>query len=458
MSIEQKIAQLLEEAQKLQAESVESLSEEEQAQYINEAVDHEKMADQHAHHSERHELEASNDGHPDHDHASTAHANAEAAHKEAAKKLKEHGADSDHYKKAAAEAATATRDAKDESSHLRFRKVAKPHRFEEASSYYTKKEMKEETMITEQMHTVEIDHMGGNDEHAKKHNVAIHHHDEDKQTAHATGTKENLRKYLAKHYDSHEDAKEHHPEVFKEEHNISVDVSADVAALINGEELTEEFKTKAATIFEAAVVTRVKAEIAKIEEQFETQLAEQVEQIKEGLVEKVDGYLNYVVEQWMTDNELALENGMKTEIMESFIAGMKNLFMEHYIEVPAEKYDLVGELEEQAEVMKSKLDEQLAANVELSKQVNEMKRTSSIEEFCADLADTDAEKFKGLAEELAYEDVESFKTKLQTIKENYFGKKATPNVSSVVTDDPVQLDEEAKTIDPVMAKYLAALK
>jgi hypothetical protein len=391
MSIEQKIAQLLEEAQKLQAESVESLSEEEQAQYINEAVDHEKMADQHAHHSERHELEASNDGHPDHDHASTAHANAEAAHKEAAKKLKEHGADSDHYKKAAAEAATATRDAKDESSHLRFRKVAKPHRFEEASSYYTKEAMKEET----------------------------------------------------------------EEEV---EQELKVDVSEDVAALINGEELTEEFKTKAATIFEAAVVTRVKAEIAKIEEQFETQLAEQVEQIKEGLVEKVDGYLNYVVEQWMTDNELALENGMKTEIMESFIAGMKNLFMEHYIEVPAEKYDLVGELEEQAEAMKAKLDEQLAANVELSKQVNEMKRTSSIEEFCADLADTDAEKFKGLAEELAYEDVESFKTKLQTIKENYFGKKATPNVSSVVTDDPVQLDEEAKTIDPVMAKYLAALK
>lgn len=245
-------------------------------------------------------------------------------------------------------------------------------------------------------------------------------------------------------------------EEVKEE--IKVDVSEDVAALINGEELTEEFKTKAATIFEAAVLTRVKAEVAKIEEQFDTKLVEQVEQIKEGLVEKVDGYLNYVVEQWMTDNELALENGMKTDIMESFIAGMKNLFQEHYIEVPAEKYDLVGELEEEVQTTKSKLDEQLASNVELTKQINEMKRVSSIGEFCADLADTDAEKFKGLAEELAFEDAESFKTKLQTIKENYFGKKATVDVKSPVSDEPVQLDEDTKTVDPVMAQYLAALK
>ena len=237
---------------------------------------------------------------------------------------------------------------------------------------------------------------------------------------------------------------------------LKVDVSADVAALINGEELTEEFKAKAATIFEAAVITRVKAEVAKIEEQFESLLAEKVEEIKEGLVEKVDGYLNYVVEQWMTDNELALENGMKTDIMESFIAGMKNLFMEHYVEVPAEKYDLVGELEEEVESTKTKLDELLADNVELSKQINEMKRVSSIEEFCTDLADTDAEKFKGLAEELAYEDADSFKTKLQTIKENYFGKKTAVGITSPVSDEPVQLEED-KFVDPIMAQYLKAL-
>lgn len=245
-------------------------------------------------------------------------------------------------------------------------------------------------------------------------------------------------------------------EVEEVQEELKVDVSADVAALINGEELTEEFKAKAATIFEAAVITRVKAEVAKIEEQFESLLAEKVEEIKEGLVEKVDGYLNYVVEQWMTDNELALENGMKTDIMESFIAGMKNLFMEHYVEVPAEKYDLVGELEEEVESTKTKLDELLADNVELSKQINEMKRVSSIEEFCTDLADTDAEKFKGLAEELAYEDADSFKTKLQTIKENYFGKKTAVGITSPVSDEPVQLEED-KFVDPIMAQYLKAL-
>jgi hypothetical protein len=237
---------------------------------------------------------------------------------------------------------------------------------------------------------------------------------------------------------------------------LTVDVSEDVAALVNGEDLSEEFKTKAATIFEAAVVTRVKQEVAKLEEEFDTKLAEQVESIKEGLVEKVDGYLNYVVEQWMTDNELALENGMKSEIMESFITGMKGLFEQHYIDVPEEKFDMLGELQEEVEVTSAKLDEQLAANVELTKQINEMKRLASIAESSADMTAIDVEKFKGLAEELAYEDADSFKTKLQTIKENYFGKKVTTTVSSVVTDEPVQLTEET-TLSPQMAAALRAL-
>jgi len=248
-------------------------------------------------------------------------------------------------------------------------------------------------------------------------------------------------------------------EVSKEvKEELTVDVTDDVAALVNGEELSEEFKTKAATIFEAAVVTRVKAEVAKLEEEFDNRLQEEVETIKEGLVEKVDGYLNYVVEQWMSDNELALENGMKNEILESFVKGMKGLFEQHYIDVPEEKFDVLGELQEQVETTESKLNEQLEANVALTKEINEMKRTAAIGEFAAGMVDTDADKFNALAEELAFEDVASFKEKLQTIKENYFGKKqqtVVESVKPVVTDEPVQLTEEA-TVNPTMARYLRA--
>jgi 6-phosphofructokinase len=159
----------------------------------------------------------------------------------------------------------------------------------------------------------------------------------------------------------------------------------------------------------------------------------------------------------MTDNELALENGIKAEILESFVSGMKGLFEQHYIDMPEEKFDLLGELEEQVEDVKSKLDDQLAANVELTKKINEMTRASTIAEASSGMADTDAEKFNALAEELSFEDVDTFKSKLQTIKENYFGKKVAPSVNSPVTDEPVTLTEE-KAVDPIMAHYLRALK
>lgn len=258
--------------------------------------------------------------------------------------------------------------------------------------------------------------------------------------------------------DAAEESVESDAEIVEE---TKIDVSEDVAALINGEELTEEFKTKAATIFEAAVVTRVKQEIAKLEEQYDSKLQEEVESIAEGLIEKVDGYLNYVVEQWMSDNELALENGMKNEILESFVMGMKGLFEQHYIDVPEEKYDVLGDLQEQLDAVGSKLDEQLEANVALVQEINEMKRAVAIKEATEGMADTDAEKFDALAEELAFEDVDSFKSKLQTIKENYFGKKtSTTLVESVVSDEPVQLTEEVKSnepqLSPEMARYLRA--
>jgi len=233
-------------------------------------------------------------------------------------------------------------------------------------------------------------------------------------------------------------------------------VSEDVAALTNGEDLSEEFKTKAATIFEAAVITRVKAEVTKLQEEFDNQLAEQVEEIKEGLVEKVDGYLNYVVEQWIAQNEIALESGMKSEILESFVQGLKGVFEEHYIDVPEEKFDVLGDMQEKLEQLESKLNETVATNVDLTKQINEQKRIASVIEAADGLADTDVEKFKGLAEELTYEDADSFKKKLQTIRENYFTSKSTSLVESVVTDSPV-ITEEYKAVDPMMKSYLSVL-
>ena len=237
---------------------------------------------------------------------------------------------------------------------------------------------------------------------------------------------------------------------------IKVNVSEDVAALVNGEDLSEEFKTKAATIFEAAVVTRVKAEVSKLEEQFDLQLQEQVEEIKEGLIEKVDGYLNYIVEQWMEQNELALESGIKSEIVENFISGMKGLFEQHYIDIPEEKYDVLGEMEETIQSLEEKLNEQVEAAVSLNSELNGLKRESVIAEAANGLADTDVEKFKALAEELSFEDSESFSTKLQTIRENYFGKKAATIVEGVVTDEPVQITEET-VYSPAMSAYLKQL-
>lgn len=244
----------------------------------------------------------------------------------------------------------------------------------------------------------------------------------------------------------------------KEERTITVDVSEDVAALMNGEELSEDFKTKAATIFEAAVVTRVKQEVAKIEEEFEGRLAEQVEAIKEGLVEKVDGYLDYVVEQWMEQNEIALESGIKSDILEGFVGGLKTLFQEHYIDIPEEKVDVLGDMEQHIAELSSKLDESLEKNVQLSKQLGEMAREKTIEEAAEGLTDTEVEKFKGLAEELVFESEEGFKAKLQTIRENYFStEKKVATIQSPVTDSTVTITEET-SVDPTMKKYLQALE
>jgi hypothetical protein len=234
-------------------------------------------------------------------------------------------------------------------------------------------------------------------------------------------------------------------------------VKEDVDALVNGEDLSEEFKAKAATIFEAAIVTRVKEEVSRLEEEFDAKLEEAIAQNQEGLVEKVDGYLDYVVEQWIANNEIALESGMKSEILEGFVSGLKGLFEEHYIDIPEEKFDVLGALEEENADLQAKLDEQVAANVEMAKVINEATRESIIADGAEGLAETDKEKFFGLAEELAFEDSQTFETKVKTIRENYFTNKASTIVDSVVTDTPIEMIAEEKAVDPSVKRYMSAL-
>lgn len=240
--------------------------------------------------------------------------------------------------------------------------------------------------------------------------------------------------------------------------DLSISMQEDIAALTAGEELTEEFKEKAATIFEAAVLNRVKQEVSKLDEAYEIKLAEEVESIKEGLVEKIDGYLGYIAEQWMTQNEIALESGMKSEILEGFVSGLKSLFEEHYIDVPEEKFDVIGALSEEVDELKAKLDEQFESNVELSKTLIGYQAKQVIDELSEDLSLTDKEKFNSLVEELEVDGIESFKKKAQTIRESYFTNKVGSRsvVGSVVTDESVILSE-GKEIPAHMKGYLSVL-
>jgi len=242
------------------------------------------------------------------------------------------------------------------------------------------------------------------------------------------------------------------------EEETILDIKDDINALTEGEDLTEEFKQKAATIFEAAVMNRVKQEVAKLDEANQITLDEQVEQIKEGLVEKVDGYLDYIVEQWITQNEIALERGMKSEILEGFVSGLKSLFEQSYIDIPEEKFDVLGTLEEEVDGLNAKLDEQLAANVELNKELATYQVSKITADLSEGLVETDKEKFHALVEELEFNGVESFQKKAQTIRESYFTNKVTTKavVESIVTDAPITLNEE-KIYTPQIRGYMAAL-
>ena len=248
-------------------------------------------------------------------------------------------------------------------------------------------------------------------------------------------------------------------DVIAEDSIDDIDLSDDVKALVSSDaDLSEEFKDKAATIFEAAVKTRIKEQTKILEAQFEKKLASETETVKEAMVEKVDSYLNYVVEEWMKENELAVERGIRTEIAEDFITGLKGLFKEHYIDVPEEKYNVLEDLTNQVKELEGKLNEQIEKNVNLSKDVSESNREKLIAQVSEDLADTEKEKFSSMAENVEYDSAEKFQEKLETIKESYFPKTKIDETASGDEVDSVaaNIPADAGTSD-AMAAYTAAI-
>ena len=248
-------------------------------------------------------------------------------------------------------------------------------------------------------------------------------------------------------------------DVIAEDSIDEIDLSDDVKALVSSDaDLSEEFKDKAATIFETAVKTRIKEQTKIIEAQYEKKLASETDTVKEAMVEKVDSYLNYVVEEWMKENELAVERGIRTEIAEDFITGLKGLFKEHYIDVPEEKYNVLDDLTGQVKDLEDKLNEQIEKNVNLSKDVSESNREKLIAQVSEDLADTEKEKFGSMAENVEYDSAEKFQEKLETIKESYFPKTKMDETASGDEVDSVaaNIPADAGTSD-AMAAYTAAI-
>ena len=241
-----------------------------------------------------------------------------------------------------------------------------------------------------------------------------------------------------------------------EERISDINVKEDVSALISGEDLSEEFKIKAATIFEAAVKSKIRSEVERMEESYAVQLEEATEVVKEELSEKVDGYLSYVVEEWMRENEIAVERGLKGEIAEDFISGLKQLFEDHYIDVPDEKYDILEAQSEKISELEEKLNSSIQENVERKKVVESLTRDAIMYEMSEELTVTEMEKFKSLTEELEFVSEESFRQKLDTLKEGYFPKTGGEETFAIVDGDSEEPAQDIDTTDTIKS-YLSAI-
>jgi hypothetical protein len=261
-----------------------------------------------------------------------------------------------------------------------------------------------------------------------------------------------LSKLMAEDFDTEEEAiAEARAEI-----QYQADFSADLNALVESEAtLSEEFREKAGVIFEAAIKAKLSEEIDRLEEKYEEELAEEIASTKAELVEKVDSYLNYVVEQWMEDNKVAVQAGLRTEIAEKFMNNLKDLFVESYIDVPESKVDLVDELAETVEELEENLNKTTAQAISLAEELEVYKRDAIIREAARDLAETQVEKLKSLVEDVDFEDEQTFAKKVATVKESYFTKKSTESASIVEEEDG---DDDPVVTSDSMARYISAIK
>ena len=255
--------------------------------------------------------------------------------------------------------------------------------------------------------------------------------------------------------DSHNDDEEEDED--DEEKSESYDMSDDIDALVGGEELSEEFKSKAKVVFEAALSAKVSEIKEELESQKRDEIVEASNEIKEDLTNKVDSFLGYVAEEWVKDNELAIERGLKSELTENFIQGLKSLFEDHYVEVPDDKLDVVDELASKIEEVEAKLNEEVSKNIDLSQERDELVRNKVVSEVSSDLTSSEVEKLSKLIEDLDQD--ENFESNVQTIKESYFsGEKSKLQLDEeVVSDSEQNASTEEKILDPGMAAYSAAI-
>ena len=273
-------------------------------------------------------------------------------------------------------------------------------------------------------------------------------------------TKEELSSAYDKLVSVQETSVETTEEIVSEELQVEVkiDFQEDLNALVSEDaDLSEDFKEKASIIFETAVKSKLSAEISRLEEQYTTELSEEIEQIKTDLVEKVDGYLSYVVESWMEENKLAVETGLRAEIAESFINGLKGLFEQHYVDVPETKYNLVDDLATKVNELEDQLNKSTENNIKLSEQVTDLRREQIVVEATSGMVEIDAAKLKSLVEDIDFESEETFVKKVTVIKESYFKTKKT-SVVDETTD--LATDEKGTEIginSPIMSLYTNAI-